>query len=273
MQDPRDEGAKDGRADEGKPAGWLSSALQVAKRMVISGDDESLDAIELLKAQHREVEKLFEAIEQANEQRHPAQADALFVQLASKLVAHDAIEREIFYPACEGIEKAEDQLGEALAEHGIVEFALYEADQARRTKAFRYKSKALDDVVQHHVKEEEKEFFPRVEKALGKERLAELGATMRARFEQAEASDFRPPLHENLRQVLAGALKTKPAPRTNVTAATRALPKKKAVPKTSVARRGSKTGSKAAPNKASPARSTKKVAAKRNARATAGKRR
>ena len=57
------------------------------------------------------------------------------------------------------------------------------------------------------TKEEEKEFFPKVEKALGKARLEELAEQMQERFEAAKAEDFRIPLQRNLKEVLAGALK------------------------------------------------------------------
>jgi len=128
------------------------------------------------------------------------------------LAAHDAIEREIFYPACEKGMGMTDLLGEALVEHGVVEFSLYQADQARKDKDFSFKCQVLSEIVEHHVKEEEEEFFPKVQKALGKEKLLELGARMKQRFEQAKAKDYHPALKSNLKQVLAGALKPSKTP-------------------------------------------------------------
>jgi hemerythrin superfamily protein len=161
-------------------------------------------ATELLKSQHREVESLFKRIKKA---KQDAEKQQLFEELAANLVAHDAIEREIFYPACEEAMGMNEMLGEALVEHGVVEFSLYQADQAQGEDDFEYKYTVLQEVLEHHVKEEEKEFFPKVEKALGKERLEELAAEMEEVFEAAKAKDFRGPLHKNLKQVLAGALK------------------------------------------------------------------
>ena len=163
------------------------------------------DAIALLKKQHVEVKALFKRIEKASGRAAKAK---LFETLASKLVGHDAIEREIFYPACEKAMGMTDLLSEALVEHGVVEFSLYQADEAQMTDAFSAKCQVLSEIVAHHVEEEQDEFFPKVEKALGKERLLELGAQMHARFEQVVSRDFRTPLHANLKQVLAGALKT-----------------------------------------------------------------
>ena len=164
-----------------------------------------MKATELLKSQHKDVATLFESIEKS---KKDAEKRALFEELASSLAAHDAIERELFYPACEEQMGLTDLLHEAIVEHGLVEFSLYLADQALGEDDFDAKVTVLKEVVEHHVEEEEKEFFPKVEKAFGAEALKELAVPMKARFEEAKAEDFRGPLHENLREVLAGATLT-----------------------------------------------------------------
>jgi hemerythrin superfamily protein len=167
-----------------------------------------MKATDLLEKQHKVVADLFEKIEKSKDD---ARKKDLFEELASSLAAHDAIEREIFYPACEKKMGITDLLGEALAEHGVVEFCLHLADEACGKDDFDYKMTVLKEVVKHHVGEEEKEFFPKVEKALGAALLEELCVKMEARFEEAKAADFRGPLHENLRQVLDGVLEPAPA--------------------------------------------------------------
>ncbi len=181
-----------------------SSTIKRAVRLVRStvGGDET--AIDLLKSQHEEVKALFKKIEKASAR---AQKTKLFDELASKLVGHDAIEREIFYPACEKAMGMTDLLGEALVEHGVVEFSLFQADQARQAKDFSFKCQVLSEIVEHHVKEEEEDFFPKVQKALGKDKLVALAVRMKARFEETQAADFRAPLRKNLNQVLTGTLK------------------------------------------------------------------
>jgi hemerythrin superfamily protein len=167
-----------------------------------------MKATDLLEQQHREVEKLFKALEGTDEKDKQIE---IFEELASALVAHDAIEREIFYPACEKAMGMNDMLGEALVEHGVIEFSLYESDQAQGKSDFEFKCKVLKEMVEHHVEEEEKEFFPEVEESLGDEQLEELGQRMEQRFEKAREEDFRVPLHDNLQQVLEGALKPRKA--------------------------------------------------------------
>jgi hemerythrin superfamily protein len=167
-----------------------------------------MKATDLLKAQHREVERLFKSIEKAEDKGEKRE---LFEKLAQNLVGHDAIEREIFYPACEKQMGMTDLLGEALVEHGLVEFSLYRADQALGQKDFEHRVTVLKETIAHHVEEEEEELFPKVEKALGSELLQQLCARMERRFEQAMTEDFRGPLADNLRQVLDGKTKTKPS--------------------------------------------------------------
>jgi hypothetical protein len=172
-----------------------------------------MKATDLLLKQHRLVEDLFEQFEDA---KTPAQKRAIFEKLAANLVGHDAIEREIFYPACEKeLGKDDDVLGESLVEHGVVEFCLYRADQNRTSDDFDKYVTVLQEAVEHHVKEEEKELLPKVKRELDSEALEELGAKLEERFEEALGEDFRGPLRENLEQVLAGRTKTqkKPAPR------------------------------------------------------------
>lgn len=183
-------------------------ALKTAASRIVKGVKEAADAPEpatkLLTKQHDEVRALFKRLERSRARKQQLE---IFEEIAQNLVAHDAIEREIFYPACEQAMGMTDTLGEALVEHGVVEFSLFQSDEARKEDDFEFKCTVLKEVLEHHIKEEEDEFFPRVERALGKEKLLELGARMKERFEEALASDFRQPLHKNLNGVLAGALK------------------------------------------------------------------
>jgi hemerythrin superfamily protein len=165
---------------------------------------EEPSATTLLVKQHQLVKALFKKIEST-----PAHADKLelFEELARNLVAHDAIEREIFYPACEKALGMSDLLGESLVEHGVIEFCVYEADQATK-EDFAFKCRVLGEMVLHHAREEETELLPRVQKTLGKAQLERLGKQMQERFERAKAQDFRAQVYDNLKQVLAGAVKT-----------------------------------------------------------------
>jgi hemerythrin-like domain-containing protein len=214
-----------------------------------------MKATDLLEEQHREVRDLFKRIEGASgpEQR------SLFAEIASNLVAHDAIEREIFYPACEQALGMTDELGEALVEHGVVEFCLFEADEAKPDQ-FRHKCTVLREMLDHHIDEEEGEFFPKVAEALGDAKLESLGQEMQRRFQEAKRNDYHRRLHENLRQVLGGAMKTKPA-----AASTKGGPSKLRQRSATNKRAGGRASAKGVRSKGKQAaRSTQRSAKQRN---------
>src|SRR5690349_1357429 len=122
-----------------------------------------MKATDLLKKQHDKVDTLFARFEKA---KKADDKQAIFQEIAASLVAHDAIEREIFYPACEEAMGMTDTLGESLVEHGVVEFMLYRADQNLKNETLEHYVTVLKEVVEHHVEEEEEEFFPKVEDAI-----------------------------------------------------------------------------------------------------------
>ena len=164
-----------------------------------------MNAIELLTRQHQEVSALFDKLEKAGDGRTRR---TLFDAIGARLAAHDAIEREIFYPACKAaLGKDDDSLGEALVEHGIVELCIHKGVIAD-AEDLPHCAKVLKDVVEHHVEEEQDELFPRVEKAMSAAELLALGEEMEQAFAEAMETDFRVAVRKNLAQVVGGALET-----------------------------------------------------------------
>jgi len=140
-----------------------------------------MNAIDLLKSQHREVSKLFSKIEKTKEASDKAE---LFNEIADKLAVHAAIEEHHFYPAVKA-KRTEDILLESLEEHlGIkrVIADLMEVDAEDET--FDAKVKVLKEQVEHHVEEEESDLFPKVKRLFDKDQLEAMGQEMSA--EQAE---------------------------------------------------------------------------------------
>ena len=137
-----------------------------------------MKASQLLKKQHREVEKLFATAlktEDAKTRRRTMD------EIKSALEHHTDIEEHIFYPAVReiGSKKAEDMIGEAYEEHHVVKLVLAELpDVDPSDDAFEYKMTVLKELVAHHVEEEEGEMFPMAEKKLGDRRSSELAQQM-----------------------------------------------------------------------------------------------
>jgi hemerythrin superfamily protein len=131
-----------------------------------------MDAIVMLREDHKNVEKLFKALEKDDLSVVP--------QICEELTVHAQIEESIFYPAVRAeMEDSAEDIGEAVEEHHIVK-VLIEELQAMAPDDEAYKSKAtvLMELVRHHVDEEESELFPEVRSELGRSRLQELGEQM-----------------------------------------------------------------------------------------------
>jgi hemerythrin superfamily protein len=114
---------------------------------------EKMDAVALLKADHRKVEELFEKFENA---RGGASKKKLVEQICTELSVHATIEEEIFYPACTG-EIEDDLIHEAYVEHDGAKVMIAELLASDPENEFYdAKVKVLSEEIKHHVKEEEK---------------------------------------------------------------------------------------------------------------------
>ena len=117
-------------------------------------DVKQMDAIALLKQDHRTVEDLFAEFEKASGE---GRKQKLAGQICLELSVHAAIEEEIFYPACEGKVEDEDLLKEAYVEHDGAKLLIAEILAGEPSDEFYdSKVKVLQEQIEHHVEEEEK---------------------------------------------------------------------------------------------------------------------
>ena len=144
-----------------------------------------MNAIDLLKSQHREVEELFAEFEKA---RQASKKAALAQTICDKLAVHASIEEQHFYPAVKN-KKTEDILLESLEEHLAAKRLIKDLlDLSPSDETFEAKVTVLKEEIEHHVKEEEHELFPKVKKILASEDLEELARIMTATQEELEAA-------------------------------------------------------------------------------------
>lgn len=146
-----------------------------------------MDAITLLKDDHKSVEKLFHQFEQAGERAY-VEKRKIVDRVIEELTVHASIEEQIFYPVTRAtVPAVEDMALESLEEHHVVKLLLAElqhmdADHER----FVAKMTVLMENVRHHVEEEEDDYFPKVREELGRNAMNEIGDAM------AEAKDDAP---------------------------------------------------------------------------------
>ena len=139
----------------------------------------STDAIVLLKDEHKEIRKAFRDFQKAGENAH-ATKGKLVDKMIELLTVHTYIENEVMYPRVrELLPDLEDDVLESYEEHHVadvlvVELSMMKPDDER----FTAKTTVLIENVDHHIDEEEKEWFPKVREGLGRKALQELGADM-----------------------------------------------------------------------------------------------
>jgi hemerythrin superfamily protein len=141
-----------------------------------------MDAVALLKADHRQVEEWFEEFESA---RSAAKKKQLATNICTALKVHTEIEEEIFYPAFLKATKDEDMHHEAVVEHDGAKKLIAEIESmGPEDDYYDAKVTVLSEMIKHHVKEEEQPGGMFAESKKSKMDLIELGAELAARKQE-----------------------------------------------------------------------------------------
>jgi hypothetical protein len=136
-----------------------------------------MDAIQLIKKDHREVEKLFQSFERARRAGDGARQAAVVRQIIRDLSVHAVVEEEFLYPALREAGVGDDVL-EALEEHHVMKVALAELEGMGGGDRFAAKVQVLAENVREHIREEERELLPKLRQALQPSQLRELGDSL-----------------------------------------------------------------------------------------------
>lgn len=164
-----------------------------------------MSATDMLREDHTKVRKLFS---QYKEEMKPSEKENLVQMICMELHIHTVLEEETFYPAVRKALHNDGMMDEALHEHSEVKLTI---DQLQRLFAdedkdeFRSEVQELEKTVEHHVRKEENEMFPKVEKS-GLD-LVELGQELADRKSELmgpahpEAAEYE---GEEKKKVLAG---------------------------------------------------------------------
>ena len=127
------------------------------------------DACDLLDADHKAVKKMFKEFDELTESRARGAAQKkleLARQICLELTVHAQIEEEIFYPALRQAIKETDLLEEAEVEHQSAKDLIAQIQgMAEPDEKFEAKVKVLGEYIDHHVKEEKGEMFPKARAA------------------------------------------------------------------------------------------------------------
>jgi hemerythrin superfamily protein len=141
-----------------------------------------MDVIQLLKKDHKMVQKMFKEFEALSGSRGAQKKSALVDQIREALTVHAQVEEELVYPAFQESRSMKDLVSEAKEEHQVAKYLLTGLEELQPDdEQYDARVKVLCEYVMHHVKEEEKEIFPQAQKRLSAKRLEALGEQVEER--------------------------------------------------------------------------------------------
>ncbi|MEC9361804.1 MAG: hemerythrin domain-containing protein [Sinimarinibacterium flocculans] len=126
-----------------------------------SKPQDAVDAIDLLMQDHRTVESLFEEFSATDDKRKQRR---IAHRICAELHVHAQIEEKILYPEAKAeVDEATGMINEGIVEHEAIKRLVREIPRLSATdEFFEPKLKVLKEFVEHHVKEEESETFPKL---------------------------------------------------------------------------------------------------------------
>ncbi|CAN7595665.1 hemerythrin domain-containing protein [Acidovorax sp. LjRoot194] len=127
------------------------------------------DVCDLLDADHKAVKKMFKEFDSLSESKARGAAQSrldLAREICVELTVHAQVEEEIFYPAVRNAIKETDLIAEAEVEHQTAKDLIAQIQAAETAdEEFNAKVKVLGEYIDHHVKEERNEMFPKARAA------------------------------------------------------------------------------------------------------------
>ncbi len=153
----------------------------------------SSDAITLLKADHKDIRRLFRDFEAAGDRAIKKKAK-IVRKIIELLTVHTYVENEVMYPEVRALlPDLDEDILESYEEHHVADVLCMElfgmpADAER----FDAKTRVLIETVTQHIKEEEQDWFPKVRAGLDRKQLQKLGAKIEQAREQAPRSPAQP---------------------------------------------------------------------------------
>lgn len=124
------------------------------------------DAIAMLTADHKKVKQLFAKFDKLKEAGTDDEKSDVVATICNELKIHTTIEEEIFYPAVRKAIDDEDLMNEALVEHAGAKDLIEQLEGVDPgDELYDAKVTVLGEQIDHHVREEEGDMFPKAKKA------------------------------------------------------------------------------------------------------------
>jgi hemerythrin-like domain-containing protein len=138
------------------------------------------DAIVILKEEHQEIRRAFRAFT-GTDATDTAKKGQIVDRIIELLTIHTYVENEVMYPRVRQlVPQLEEDVLESFEEHHVADVLVMELSTMEPfEERFTAKTMVLIENVEHHMTEEEDEWFPKVRSALGRKQLQEIGRELR----------------------------------------------------------------------------------------------
>jgi hemerythrin superfamily protein len=129
-----------------------------------SSKSKTNDIIKLLKADHAKVKALFDEFEELKDKNSSnSKKEKIVKQICEELTLHALAEESIVYPAAREEINDDDLMDEADVEHaGAKELISQLKSMSAEDNHYDAKVTVLREYIEHHVKEEEANMFPKL---------------------------------------------------------------------------------------------------------------
>lgn len=137
----------------------------------------AMNIFQLLKDDHDHVKDLFKQMKRKKTQS----PEQIFSEIRKELSVHLEGEEKLFYPLLEKEEATHEKTLEGWEEHHVTKLVLQELSKMQPTdERWHAKMSVLQELVEHHIEEEEGELFRKAKKVLAKDQAEEIAM----KFEQ-----------------------------------------------------------------------------------------
>ncbi len=140
--------------------------MATARRSSRVANEARAQVLQELKDDHKRVKKAYKDFQKLDPEEQRDACEALVQQVLQELTVHATLEEELLYPAARDAVKEESLIDEAEVEHESLR-TLIEQLQGMDPDDEKYAARftVLCEYTLHHVKEEEGEMFPELERA------------------------------------------------------------------------------------------------------------
>ena len=138
-----------------------------------------MDIYDVILADHEKARDMIAELDRTKDDEGERRAD-LFSAFKIELMMHQHVEESVFYNTLKEIEETRPDALEAINEHHVVDGLLEELDDMQKEgDEWKAKFGVLRELVEHHMDEEEDEFFEHAKKVVDKELAERMGEEMR----------------------------------------------------------------------------------------------